>query len=912
MVILNKVSVERLILTGLAVTLAVVLLVGGIAWNIAVPMAPFKSVDHTRQVMATFDDLQLQMDRAESRQWAYFLTRDKNFLGERDVALAEVRLTFDQLTALTLDNSEQQALIKKLRVAVDTRTDLFAASESAYERQGVAAMATHIIAGRAAAEKVRALLREGAGVEDALLVARKASEMSRLWIVLASIVLLFVFLAVQALRIRRTIRNRDAEAQQAVEVHGAMLKTGALQNAIFNSANFSSIATDAQGVIQIFNVGAERMLGYKAEDVVDRSTPADISDAQELIVRATALSQELSTPITPGFAALVFKASRGIEDIYELTYIRKDGSRFPAIVSVTALRDEQDKVIGFLLIGTDNTARKQVEAEQALLDQRLRDQQFYTRSLIESNIDALMTTDPRGIISDVNQQMQTLTGCTRDELIGAPFKNYFTDPERAEAGIARVLREGKVTNYELTAHARDGTETVVSYNATTFHDRDRKLQGVFASAREITERKQFEQTLQRNNIELERATAAAEKANRAKSDFLSSMSHELRTPLNAILGFAQLLESGSPPPTTTQRRNIAQILKAGWYLLELINEILDLALIESGRLALSTEPVSLAEVLIECRAMIEPQAQARDLDMTFPQFDIPYFVKADRTRVKQILINLLFNAVKYNRASGSLQVDCAESGPGSIRVSVRDTGLGLSAEQLAQLFQPFNRLGKETSAVEGTGIGLVVTKRLVELMGGAIGAESVADVGSVFWIELERTAAPLLTGLAGEHDASTAATLSGREQMQTLLYVEDNPANLELVEQLILRRKDLRLLSAADGNLGIEFARSHQPTVILMDINLPGISGIDAMNILRADPTTAHIPILALSANAAPGDIERGLKAGFFDYITKPIKVSQFMDSLNAALAVSQKRQARAADDGEATPAADTVVTVPE
>ena len=912
MAALKKVSVERLVLTGLAMTMAVLLFVGGIALNIAVPMSPFNTVDQSRQVMATFDDLQLRMDRAESRQWAYFLTRDKSYLGERDVALAEVKLSFDQLVASTLDNSEQQALIRKLRVAVDTRTDLFTASESAFERQGISAVATHLIAGRAAGDKVRALLHEAAGVEDALLLTRKASEMSRLWIVLASIVLLLVFLAVQALRIRRTIRSREAEAQQELVVHGAILKTGALQNAIFNSANFSSIATDAQGVIQIFNVGAERMLGYMAGDVVDKSTPADISDAQELIVRATALSQELSTPITPGFDALVFKASRGIEDIYELTYIRKDGSRFPAIVSVTALRDEQDKVIGYLLIGTDNTARKQVEAEQALLDQRLRDQQFYTRSLIESNIDALMTTDPRGIISDVNQQMQTLTGCTRDELIGAPFKNYFTDPERAEAGIARVLREGKVTNYELTAHARDGTETVVSYNATTFHDRDRKLQGVFASAREITERKQFEQALQRNNIELERATAAAEKANRAKSDFLSSMSHELRTPLNAILGFAQLVESGSPPPTTTQRRNIEQILKAGWYLLELINEILDLALIESGRLALSTEPVSLAEVLIECRAMIEPQAQARDIDMTFPQFDIPYFVKADRTRVKQILINLLFNAVKYNRASGSLHVDCAESGPGLIRISVRDTGLGLSAEQLGQLFQPFNRLGKETSTVEGTGIGLVVTKRLVELMGGTIGAESVVDVGSVFWIELERTAAPLLMGLAGAHVAPTAAALSGSGQTQTLLYVEDNPANLELVEQLILRRKDLRLLSAADGNLGVEFARSHQPTVILMDINLPGISGIDAMKLLRSDPTTAHIPILALSANAAPGDIERGLEAGFFDYITKPIKVSQFMDALNAALAFSQKRQARAAHDERPTPNADELATAPE
>jgi PAS domain S-box-containing protein len=275
----------------------------------------------------------------------------------------------------------------------------------------------------------------------------------------------------------------------------ALLKAGALQSAIFNSANFSSIAMDAKGVIQIFNVGAERMLGYTAAEVMNKITPADISDSQEVIARAKALSVELGTPITPGFEALVFKASRGIEDIYELTYIRKDGSRFPAIVSVTALRDAQGGIIGYLLIGTDNTARKHVEAEQKKLDQRLRDQQFYTRSLIESNIDALMTTDPSSIITDVNKQMEALTGCTRDELIGSPFKDYFTDPERAEAGIKLVLSEKKLTNYELTTRARDGKETVVSYNATTFYDRDRKLQGVFAAARDVTERKQAEQEL---------------------------------------------------------------------------------------------------------------------------------------------------------------------------------------------------------------------------------------------------------------------------------------------------------------------------------------------------------------------------------------------------------------------------------
>src|ERR1700690_3160975 len=462
------------------------------------------------------------------------------------------------------------------------------------------------------------------------------------------------------------------------QAEAALLKAGALQSAIFNSANFSSIATDAKGVIQIFNVGAERMLGYTATEVMNRITPADISDPQEVITRATALSAELGTPIAPGFEALVFKASRGIEDIYELTYFRKDGSRFPAVVSVTALRDAQNTIIGYLLIGTDNTARKQVEAEQQKLDQRLRDQQFYTRSLIESNIDALMTTDPSGIISDVNKQMEALTGCTRDELIGAPFKNYFTDPERAEAAIKLVLSEKKVTDYELTARARDGKKTEVSYNAPPFYDRDRTLQGVLAVARDVTESKRNEQALQETNIALESAKSAAEKANLAKSDFLSSMSHELRSPLNAILGFAQLMESASPMPTPTQTASIGQILQAGWYLLELINEVLDLALIESGKLMLSLEPVSLNELLADCKAMIEPQALGGDIRRSFPQGDSPIVVMADRTRLKQVLVNLLSNAVKYNRPRGLVEITCSASTTERMRISCRDTGAGLS------------------------------------------------------------------------------------------------------------------------------------------------------------------------------------------------------------------------------------------
>ncbi|MEO7726519.1 MAG: ATP-binding protein, partial [Burkholderiales bacterium] len=388
----------------------------------------------------------------------------------------------------------------------------------------------------------------------------------------------------------------------------------------------------------------------------------------------------------------------------------------------------------------------------------------------------------------------------------------------------------------------------------------------------------------------ESAIAAADKANLAKSNFLSSMSHELRTPLNAILGFGQLMESDNPVPTPSQKANIDQILQAGWYLLELINEILDLALIESGKLSISRESVSLDEIMLECQTMIEPQAKKRGIRMSYPRFDQPCFVHADRTRVKQILINLFSNAIKYNQAGGSVVVVCAPSPPGNIRISIRDTGAGLPPEKLSQLFQPFNRLGQEASAEEGTGIGLVVTKRLVELMGGEIGVESEVGAGSVFWVELNSAFPPTLVESASEAATTAPAQVESSAPLRTLLYVEDNPANLKLVEQLIARRTDMRLLTAVNGPLGIELARSAQPAVILMDINLPGMSGTEAMQILRKDRATAHIPVVALSANAIPYDIERGLEAGFFRYLTKPIKVNEFMVALDVALEYAATR----------------------
>ena len=503
-----------------------------------------------------------------------------------------------------------------------------------------------------------------------------------------------------------------------------------------------------------------------------------------------------------------------------------------------------------------------------------------------------LTTD--GLIAEINLTGATLLGVPRRDLLLKRFAACVVpgDRERWAGFLASVrMQEGK-SNTELALRRADGTKFHalldcirhrVGADDTVSHAVIPNVANpleVIIALTDISVRKGIEALL----VE---AITAAQKANRAKTDFLSSMSHELRTPLNAILGFAQLMESATPPPTAAQQRDLGRILKAGWYLLELINEILDLALIESGKAMLSQESVSLVEVIPECRVMVEPQAQKRGITMTFPLRDSAWFVNADRTRLKQVLINLMFNAVKYNRPNGTVAVECRPATADTLRISVRDSGAGLTEEQLGQLFQPFNRLGKEVGAEEGTGIGLVVTKRLVELMGGSIGVNSVVDVGSEFWVELRLASAPAFA----QADAAVAtpelaqATLAG-----TLLYVEDNPANLELVEQLVARRPELHLLSAADGKLGIEFALAYQPQVIVMDINLPDISGIEVMKSLRADPSTAHIPIIALSANALPDDIAQALQAGFFRYLTKPIKIEEFMEALDTAFKFAATR----------------------
>ncbi|MEI6149443.1 MAG: PAS domain S-box protein [bacterium] len=696
----------------------------------------------------------------------------------------------------------------------------------------------------------------------------------------------------------RTLQEELAETnrgQVALTMELEDLKTGgALQSAIFHSANFSSIATDAKGVIQIFNVGAECMLGYAAADVMNKITPADISDPQEVIARAKALSSELGTPITPGFEALVFKASRGIEDIYELTYIRKDGSRLPAVVSVTALRDAQGTIIGYLLIGTDNTARKQIEEEQKQLAQRLRDHQFYTRSLFESNTDALITTDPVGIITDVNKQMESLTGCTRDELIGAPFKDNFTDPEKAEASIRLVLNDKKVANYELTARARNGKETVVSYNATTFYDRDRKLQGMFAAARDITERKHLDQVLQEKNVELgsaklvaEKAQLSAEIANRAKSAFLANMSHEIRTPMNAILGFSQLIMRDTDL-TLLQRKHLQTITRSGEHLLALINDILEISKIEAGRATLNTVAFDMNGMLDEVEMMFRIRTDEKKLCLLVERVgELHGCVVGDENKLRQVFVNLIGNAVKFTEKGGiSVRVGIKAQAGSALRLmaEVEDTGVGIAEEEITKLFRPFEQAESGKKIQTGTGLGLAISREFVRLMGGDITINSQLGKGSIFSFEVN-----LDEGQEGALEKKVELRritgLQPGQDIRRVLIADDKEEN-RLLLSLMLGKIGFEVREVANGEQAVREFDNWHPHLILMDTRMPVMNGFEAIQRIRSSVGGDKVKIVSVTASAFDEDRKKAIEIGADDFMGKPFREEVLLEKIKELLTV--------------------------
>jgi signal transduction histidine kinase len=517
----------------------------------------------------------------------------------------------------------------------------------------------------------------------------------------------------------------------------ALLKAGALQRAIFNSANFSSIATDAKGVIQIFNVGAERMLGYTAAEVMNKITPADISDPQEVIARAKALSVELGTSITPGFEALVFKASRGIEDIYELTYFRKDGSRFPAVVSVTALRDAQDAIIGYLLIGTDNTARKQAEeAREQLIEQAEAAHRRLITVVEQSPLAISIAEAPSGRLVLANREAESIFGAALGSSVAnvsGGWRGFHADGRPLTTGewpMERAIAGGQVIIGEVIEIERpDGARRRICVNSTPVRDPQGRVNAGVTIFWDVTEQHKAEQ-------ELRNARLVAEAASRAKSEFLAVMSHELRTPLSAIIGYEALLCDGiTGPVNERQRTQLGRIKASATYLLSLINEVLTLSRLEAGGEVAHPERIPLLAALRESVVLAESFAAGKGLTLRVVPPPDGCEVWADPTKLRQILLNLLTNAIKFTD-SGSVVLESGECEE-TVEIVVRDTGIGIAPADHDRVFDTFWQVEqKSTRKVGGTGLGLSVSRRLAHLMHGDLTVASALGEGSSFTLRL--------------------------------------------------------------------------------------------------------------------------------------------------------------------------------
>jgi len=667
-----------------------------------------------------------------------------------------------------------------------------------------------------------------------------------------------------------------------------LLKSGALQQAIFNSATFSCIATDAMGIIQIFNVGAERMLGYAAADVVNKITPADLHDPQEVVERAAALSLEFNVPIAPGFAAIVFKAKRGIEDIYELTKVRRDGSRLPATVSVTALRDPRDVIIGYLLIGTDNTARLQVEEERQRAENARSEGQALYRTLFECAPDGIFVVDANSYYLDVNSGACRMLGYSRDELIGMHTSAVVPDVEIPNIGKAFIIAAGGADYHrEWQFLRKDRSVFDADVIATRMPDGN-----LLAMIRDITERKRFEGALKQHNVELEGAS-------RMKSEFLANMSHELRTPLNSIIGFSEVLRDGLLGEMTDQQRGfIGDISSSGNHLLSLINDILDLSKVEAGKMELDLEPVEISTLFLNSLSILGEKAAKNHIHVELDVSDAVGSIEADPRKVKQIAYNLLSNAIKFSSSEGRVllrarrvpRADVAKlagSWPRRIfplaandfehfiEIVVCDDGIGISPEGLTQLFTPFSQIDSGLARkFEGTGLGLAMVKLLTELHGGTMAVESIVGEGSSFtvWLPVRGSEERAAT-VAGVSVVPRFGALAGG---RVALVVEGDPKSAELI-RVQLVAEGFEVLHAASAEAALVLAVQQPLSLITLDIMLPRMDGWEFLSRIRRVPALRRVPVVIISIVA---DRTRGFALGAAAVMEKPISRQQLFEAL--------------------------------
>jgi PAS domain S-box-containing protein len=629
---------------------------------------------------------------------------------------------------------------------------------------------------------------------------------------------------------------------------------------ILDTAPDAMLVVGRDGKIAFVNAQTEKLFGWKREDLLGKSLEVLIPDRFHKGHGAHITRYFTSPGVRPMGSGL------------ELFGKRADGSEVAIEVSLSPVHTKDTTLVSAAI--RDITERKRLAAAERIASERL-------LATLEGVSDAIGMYDANEVVVLCNSAFRSYmasfgidspVGKHRSEIIAAaePLIVFANDEEKATFARERqaALKEQIAT---LDFRLKDGRV----YRSRTRQTNDG---GSVQIVWDLTLDAQREQ-------ELQRARQEADAGSAAKSEFLSSMSHELRTPMNAILGFAQLLQRDRKEPLGTRHQDrVSQILRGGEHLLRLINDILDLSRIEAGGISISTEPVSVKEVLEELRTTLDPMASRNEvtIEMTPLPADLP-MVSVDRTRFSQILMNFGSNAIKYNRPRGKLTFAVTSPQDGMIRVTATDTGMGIPAEKQEKLFQPFQRAGQETGPIEGTGIGLVITKRLAELMHGRVGFSSTPGDGSSFWVEIPVHATSMRTPVAAPV-REAASTHLGGPGTRSILYVEDNPANVVFMRDLLSEFDNVHLTTAPTAELGIEAARANVPEAIVMDINLPGISGIAAMRALRQFPETKNVPVIALTAAASERDRKLGMEAGFFRYLTKPVKVDEIEAALNEIL----------------------------
>jgi PAS domain S-box-containing protein len=645
------------------------------------------------------------------------------------------------------------------------------------------------------------------------------------------------------------VRDITQRRQAEDEIRRLAATVEASDDAIYGVAN--------EGTISSWNLGAEKTFGYTKEEIIGKDVailyPPDrldeLSRTRERLARGEHLTH------------------------FETVRVRKDGTRIDVSISISPIRDTTGKRIGASSIARDITERRRAEEDLHKSEERFR---LLTRAANDAVWDWDLATDQVWRSDGI----QALFGYANDAATRSvewwAEHVHPDDRERVTSGVrAAINGERPSWSDEYRFRRSDGSYAYVFDRAFLLRESGGRPLRLIGAMVDITERKRAEEAVWK--------AAEAARANREKSEFLSRMSHELRTPLNAILGFAQLLEMDTLSPE--QRESLEHILKGGRHLLELINEVLDIARIEAGRLAISLEPVPLTGVMQEVLDLITPLAAKANVHVRAESAGHPErYILVDRQRTKQVLLNLLSNAVKYNHPGGAVTLACAETPEGRLRIKISDTGPGIPPERIDRLFTPFERLGAEQTGVEGTGLGLALSKRLVDAMGAMLGVNSTVGKGSTFWVEFAQAERPVQRREAGTPDVPRRAEGDAFPTTRTVLYIEDNLSNFELIRHLLSHHPGFELLPAMQGRLGLDLAREHRPHLILLDLHLPDIPGDEVLRRLRADPQTAGIPVIVVSADAMPAQIDRLLEAGALAYLTKPLDIKRFLDLVNQIL----------------------------